>query len=214
MLLHPGHMLPSLTSGRRNSRKALRVNHEQGESLDIARLGRQLRDLRTAHHLSLESLAKSCGISPSLLSQVERGKVTPSLATLHGLSQALKTPMFELFGSPKDRVAVTTPETRRSISPAAGDGVAYQLVSSGLLSHLQVVEMHLEAESDNFDHSLSHPGDECALVLEGRALIEIDNEKIELAPGDAISFMARLPHQFSAREGAARLLVTMTPPLF
>jgi transcriptional regulator with XRE-family HTH domain len=190
------------------------VNAGRGDSLDIERLGHRLRDLRSAHELSLDSLAKECGISPSLLSQVERGKVTPSLATLHTLSRALNTPMFELFGSPRNRLALTTPENRRSLRPPGAEGVTYQMVSTSLLTNLQMIEMHIDAESGNFDHSLSHPGDECAIVLEGRALIEIEGEELELGPGDAVSFMARLSHRFSASGGPTRLLVAMTPPAF
>jgi transcriptional regulator with XRE-family HTH domain len=189
-------------------------NGHEGESLDIVRLGRRLRDLRSAHELSLESLARASGISPSLLSQVERGKVTPSLTTLHALGQALNTPMFELFGSPRDQLSVTTRGNRRAIRPPGSDGVTYQMVSTTALNQLQVIEMVIDGESGNFDHSLSHAGEECVLALEGTALVEIDEETVELDAGDAVSFAARLPHRFNASNGSVRLIVSMSPPAF
>ncbi|MDQ1666982.1 MAG: hypothetical protein QOH75_3013 [Actinomycetota bacterium] len=186
-----------------------------GTPLDVLDIGRRLREHRAARQLSLDTVAKSCGISPSLLSQVERGKVTPSLSTLHGISQALNIPMFELFGSPADHLSLIRARERNVIRPPDAGGVAYELLSSSHLRHLQMIEMRLGKDGGTFDHALSHAGEECVVVLEGRAVVQVDDERVELEIGDSVSFMARRPHSFGGLDGEpARLIVSMTPPAF
>src|SRR5687768_11799802 len=63
-----------------------------------AQIGSRLRDLRGARELSLRQLARLIGASPSLLSQIENGKVTPSVDTLYLLSAALGVPVAAFFG--------------------------------------------------------------------------------------------------------------------
>lgn len=191
------------------------MNGEQDDTLDVAEIGRRLREARNAKSLSLDAVAKRCGISPSLLSQVERGKVSPSLATLHAISQALSIPMFELFGSPVEKARVSRAGSRNMIRPPGTTALTYELVSSGQLRNLQVVEMRLRGEIDDFDHSLAHPGEECVVVLEGEAQVQVGEETFALSAGDSVSFLARVPHRFGSPSGAeARLLVAMTPPAF
>jgi transcriptional regulator with XRE-family HTH domain len=185
-----------------------------GLPLDVAEIGRRLRAKRSARHLSLDMVATSCGISPSLLSQVERGKVTPSLATLHSISQALNIPMFELFGSPADSLALTRAGSRNIIRPPDSGGVSYELLSSGHLRNLQMIEMHLSKEVGNFDHALSHPGEECLVVLEGTAAVTVGDDEVTLNVGDSLSFVAAIPHQFQGKTDRTRLIVAMTPPAF
>lgn len=62
------------------------------------RIGKRLRELRSARGLSLRQLAKLIDASPSLLSQIENGKVTPSVDTLYLLSGALGTKVGSFFG--------------------------------------------------------------------------------------------------------------------
>src|SRR5687768_4522553 len=69
-------------------------------SENTTEIGGRLRDLRGARELSLRALAKLIGASPSLLSQIENGKVTPSVDTLYLLSGALGVPVATFFGEP------------------------------------------------------------------------------------------------------------------
>lgn len=189
--------------------------HGQDEPLDVAEIGRRLRKHRTLQQRSLESVAKVCDISPSLLSQVERGKVTPSLTTLHRVSQTLGVPIFDLFGSPSEQPAVVRAGARNVLRPPDAGGVSYELLSTGALRRLQMLEVRLGPTGGSFDHSLSHDGDECVVVLEGRAVVEVGADRFELDVGDSLSFHARLPHRFVGAEATStRLVVAMTPPAF
>jgi transcriptional regulator with XRE-family HTH domain len=52
-------------------------------------IGDRVRRIRQAQGLSMRNLAKKVGVSPSLISQIERGQVSPSFSTLKGLGSAL-----------------------------------------------------------------------------------------------------------------------------
>ncbi|MEV4102619.1 helix-turn-helix domain-containing protein [Nonomuraea sp. NPDC049649] len=189
------------------------MSNETAEPLDVVEIGRRLREARASRNLSLDVVSAECGISPSLLSQVERGKVTPSLATLHSITQVLNIAMFDLFGSPADRPALIREGARNVIRPP-DSGVSYELLSSGRLRNLQMIEMHLSAESGSFNHALSHAGEECLVVKQGAARIKVGSEEMTLRAGDSLSYVARLPHKFEGLEDDTVLIISMTPPAF
>lgn len=66
----------------------------------LASFGAQVRTLRTAHRLTAAALAERCGVSRSLISQIETGRISPSLDVVRRLASALDVPIAALFGPP------------------------------------------------------------------------------------------------------------------
>ncbi len=70
-------------------------------------VGEGLRAHRQAAGMSLRSLAREVGVSPSLISQIEHGKATPSVGTLYAIVSKLDISLDELFfDSPRGAAAV------------------------------------------------------------------------------------------------------------
>jgi transcriptional regulator with XRE-family HTH domain len=187
---------------------------EQTAESEIVALGRKLRELRQVRVLSLSDVAAETNISASMLSQLERGIVAPSLATLHTLAQFYDTRLFELFqegGTPngflvrkRDRIAIHLPRS----------DATYELIS-GVRQDLQLVEMTVTRGQGTTDHTLSHPGEECVLVLEGSVRANVGDEQYDLEVGDSLQYSATIPHNYQALNcKKARLIVAMTPPTF
>ncbi|MER2206746.1 MAG: helix-turn-helix transcriptional regulator, partial [Rhodococcus sp. (in: high G+C Gram-positive bacteria)] len=63
-------------------------------------IGGKLRELRTEHGMTLRGLAAETGLSPTLLSQVERGVTEPSLKTLRALAPVFGQSISALFEDP------------------------------------------------------------------------------------------------------------------
>ncbi|KAB7591713.1 helix-turn-helix transcriptional regulator, partial [Verminephrobacter sp. Larva24] len=63
-------------------------------------LGKRLHELRLTRGMSLRALAQAAGVSPTLLSQIERGVTEPSLSTLRALSAVFGESMAALFRDP------------------------------------------------------------------------------------------------------------------
>ena len=60
-------------------------------------LGKKVQDFRNMRGMSLRELAKRAGMTASMLSQIERDLVNPSISTLKAIAQALEVPMFKFF---------------------------------------------------------------------------------------------------------------------
>jgi transcriptional regulator with XRE-family HTH domain len=163
-----------------------------------AQIGHRLRELRSARELSLRQLAKLIGASPSLLSQVENGKVTPSVDTLYQLARALGTPVASFFGDQADAEAVAAPAAvvravdRQRI--VLETGVIWENLLPGDDSGLRFMEIRYPPGAHSGEHYLRHPGRDLFVVLEGELTFSVGFSQHRLAPGDAISFGDFQPH--------------------
>ena len=66
-------------------------------------IGLEMRSLRKSRDLTVAELGAAAGISTGMLSKVENGAISPSLATLHALAVALSVPITRLFTRIDDR---------------------------------------------------------------------------------------------------------------
>src|ERR1700761_3133929 len=76
---------------------------EEAEAADVLGIGRRLAELRAEHRYSIRGLAREAGVSASLISDVERGKVEPSISTLKRLASALGTTLAFFFSEPSSQ---------------------------------------------------------------------------------------------------------------
>ncbi|TAK31012.1 MAG: helix-turn-helix domain-containing protein [Chloroflexota bacterium] len=90
-------------------------------------LGRRIKELRRAHHLTLRELAAKAGVTASLVSQIERGLANPSVSTLVSIAYVLEQPVDYLFdtdgrsiGGDADRTADEAPRDDNESANAIG----------------------------------------------------------------------------------------------
>jgi transcriptional regulator with XRE-family HTH domain len=173
-------------------------------------IGARLRAERQRKELTVRELARRVGVSPSLISQIERDKVNPSVSTLWGMVTALGLTMGDLFSH------VEAPGLRRVVeddsrpAPATRPGERAEInLESGVLwerltaasdpvvEFLTVVYPPGAASCDE-DSLVRHGGKEYGYVLSGRLGVRIGFDEYELEPGMAISFDASAPHRLWA----------------
>src|ERR1700753_1773747 len=81
-------------------------------------VGAGLRKHREEAGMSLMALDREVGVPPSLISQIEHGKATPSVATLYAIVSELGVSLDELFfDQPRGAAAVAEPEVARATDP-------------------------------------------------------------------------------------------------
>src|SRR6201999_4283316 len=81
-------------------------------------VGEGLRKHRQEAGMSLRALAREIGVSPSLISQIEHGKATPSVATLYAIVSELGISLDELFfDNPRGAAAMHGQESGRHADP-------------------------------------------------------------------------------------------------
>lgn len=174
----------------------------------------RMRAVRTERGMTLTELANKTGLSPGLISQVERGQTNPSLETLRRVAEALDVPIFSLFDQDVlDSAAVVT-QDRRMLVRSPGGGISYTRVSPGV-GRLELLEGTLEPGGVSAPQPWSHPSEECVLVQSGELLVEVDGKEYPLAAGDSCYFDSRRPHRYCNRSAErATFIVAVTPPSY
>ncbi|MGR3802872.1 helix-turn-helix domain-containing protein [Marinibacterium profundimaris] len=175
------------------------VREVREKKLEVA-IGRQVRELRKRQRLTGSELATQTGLSVGMLSKIENGVISPSLATLQTLANALRVPLVQLFSGFE--------EPRGAMHVKAGEGV--EIARAGtraghqyrLLGHIGsndsgvVVEPYLidlNDESDRFP-TFQHEGIEFLYMLEGTVDYRHGDQLYLLEPGDSLVFDADAPH--------------------
>jgi transcriptional regulator with XRE-family HTH domain len=177
-------------------------------------LGDRIRAVRQDRKLTVRQLAGTAGVSPALISQVERGITDPSLDSLRRIAQALSVPLFDFFQQPEDGdVAVIRADSRMQIRSPHGD-LTYTRLSPGY-SKVEVLEGMLEPGGCSSELPWSHPSEECAVVISGQLTVEVDGDRRELEPGDSCYFDSRLPHRYVNNSNTPMVfMLSVTPPSF
>lgn len=173
---------------------------EAGErNLQIA-IGRTVRLLRQRQRMTGADLAAQTAISQGMLSKIENGLISPSLATLQALAHALRVPLVQLFeGFEEPRMAVHVKAGAGVEIPREGTRAGHQY---HLLGHIGsnesgvVVEPYLivlTTQSDRFP-TFQHEGIELLYMIEGILGYRHGDQTYLLEPGDTLLFDADAPH--------------------
>src|SRR4051794_3161753 len=172
--------------------------------------GGRIKSLREAMDLSLRDLADRSGVSAPMLSQVERGETSPTLALAERIAAGLDLALSQLLRLDEGRhvVVVRSGEGRRHRKR----GHSVEELTPPLPGQRADVSVHSlapGAATGGPDAPPMHePGSrETAVVLEGSVDLFIDGERHQLAEGDSVTYDADLPHHFENNEKAdARLI--------
>src|SRR4051794_14384672 len=168
---------------------------------DPISVGPRIRALREAMGLSLRDLAQRTGVSAPMLSQVERGETSPTLAVATRIASGLELTLSQLLRLDEaDGVTVVRRDERRG-GGARNAGHSYGIVTPPLPGQRAEVSEHVLAPSA----STGGPGDppmheagsrETALVTAGSIRLVVGEARYDLGTGDSITFDADLPHHF------------------
>lgn len=171
-------------------------------------IGQSLRAQREKLGISLREIARRVGVSPSLISLIERDKVNPSVSTLWSLVTQLGLRMGDVFpeearprvplGRDTSPLPMETPETRAVLNLATG--VRWERLTptkDPLVEFLHVV-YEPGSESCEEDSLVRHGGHEYGYVISGRLGVRIGFDEYELGPGHSVTFHASAPHRLWA----------------
>lgn len=172
---------------------------EESEQIKLAAaLGQQVRTFRNAMSLTVVDCAKRTSLSPAMLSKIENGHASPSLATLHALSRTFNVPLTAFFRKYEEQQDVCyTPAGAGLNIERHGSHVGhqYQLLGHGVGKELSVAPhlISLTDESEVFPQ-FQHSGVEFIYMLEGEVVYQHAEEHYRLQPGDSLFFEADTPH--------------------
>jgi transcriptional regulator with XRE-family HTH domain len=186
--------------------------HKENIVTDDIDLGTRLREARMSQGLSLRSVAADLGVSASLISQVETGRVQPSVSTLYALVNLLGISLDELLDvSP--RIVSPWPDPAgndRPYPPAVQrasenphidmeDGVSWERLAVGDdhgPADAFLVTYAPKATSSVEGKLMRHAGIEYGYIIEGELTLQLEFETFVLKAGDSLHFDSVRPHLY------------------
>jgi transcriptional regulator with XRE-family HTH domain len=176
-----------------------RVREAAERNLETA-IGREVRSHRRAQGMTVADLAAATGLSIGMLSKIENGVTSPSLATLQALSNALSCPITAFFRGFEERREVQHVRAGEHLEierRGTRAGHQYHLLGhigangSGVVMEPYLIT--LTTESDVFP-TFQHDGIELLYMLEGEVTYRHGDRLFHLRPGDSLLFDADARH--------------------
>src|SRR5919201_140285 len=170
-------------------------------STNVTSVGRRIRLLREGMNLSLRDLAERSGVSAQMLSQVERGETSPTIAVAERIATGLELSLSQLLRLDEgDGVSVVRVAERRDGGVAAY-GHRFEVLTPPLPGQRVEVSEHFlapgGATGQRGDPPIHEAGSrETAVVTEGKLRLVCDGAPYDLGEGDCVTFDADLPHHF------------------
>jgi len=188
------------------------VTVQPDEAHDVVlSIGRRLRSARQERGLTLRQVAKSSGLTAAFISQLERGDTSASVSSLVKIASALGIDVTSLFEKPSSTLVR---RGERVPSMLGGEGVVDYVLTPEEEKRAQVIETHLDP-GGYADKELYTRGGELliCLVQSGSLEMRVEDERILLHAGDAMTLDPRVPHTWSnpSRRNRTRVLWVDVP---
>jgi transcriptional regulator with XRE-family HTH domain len=181
-------------------------------------IGPRIRALRLKKKIGLVDLGRHTGLSPALLSKIERGRLFPTLPTLLRIALVFGVGLEFFFAGPREKplVAVTRKSERVELPDRPGAREpTYRFASLDYPAterrfNCYYAEFFPIAPDKLRPHE--HPGVEFIYVIEGVLSLHFDGEEHTLEAGDTIYFDSTIPHAYRRSGGRSCRAVVVTAP--
>jgi len=161
-------------------------------------IGRRIKKIREQQHLTLKNVEAKAGISATHISEIERGKTSPTIGALIRIADALgKDPAYFIEDQELNDVSFIALEDRVKRKLANVEGVTEVLthsIPSGKIDS-QLITLAPGRQDEMTLHS--HDADEAVLVLSGEVRFRVDEREYTLSEGDSIYYVASQPHGYA-----------------
>ncbi len=165
--------------------------------LKTNQVGKRIRKIREARYMTLKKLEAKAGISATHISEIERGKTSPTIKALIRIADALdKDPAYFLEEKELSDVSFISLEDRQTTDLERKKGFSSELTNSipgGRISS-RLITLAPDGEGDFEIHT--HEGDETVLLLEGHVTFKVEDKNYTLKSGDSIYIVGNQSHGF------------------
>ncbi|HBI94201.1 MAG TPA: XRE family transcriptional regulator [Terrisporobacter glycolicus] len=181
-------------------------------------IGKKIRELRKSKNFSIIDLSKESGLSTGLISQIERNMVVPSIKVMWKIANVLEVNIGYFFDEDDENIEekiVVRKDHRKSIN--TNDSTkSYELLMPNLNNKsIEFILITLDKETKINKELVSHKGEECGYIIEGKMKIILENKEYILEKGDSFYFDSKIPHVYENYGDETCVLVcAMTPPSF
>ncbi len=172
-----------------------------GDQFDSAVIGARVKALRESSGFSLRDLSERSGVSAPMLSQVERGETSPTLAVASRIASGLELRLSQLLRLDEGGTVTIVRAKERQRGGNKKRGHSFEVLTSAQPGQRAELSRHTLAPGGatgaTDDPPMHEPGSrETALVEQGAIALVCDGQRHELKEGDCVTFDADLPHHF------------------
>jgi transcriptional regulator with XRE-family HTH domain len=178
-------------------------------------VGSRLREVRRGQHRTLREVAEAAGISESFLSQVERARVSASVATLRRIAVVLGVTVGDLFQESPTRQPTVLRAASRPTLTFGVFGRKFHLHTAPDRTFDSLLG-EFDPGGSTGDEPYSHgDSEEFMMIVEGAAQFQLGKEIFSLGPDDSMVYRSSVPHRLVADSVlGARVLWITSPPSF
>lgn len=178
-------------------------------------IGKRLKKIRLSKSLSQRQLGRQSGVANATISQIEAGKLNPTVSLLKKVLDGFPIALGEFFS---DEFEVVDQVFFRAaqLTEIADGGISFRQVGGNLADRsIQLLQERYQPGSGTGKHALTHEGEECGIILKGRLEVVVGEQRQVLHAGDAYYFNSGQPHQFrNVGAEPCELISACTPPTF
>jgi quercetin dioxygenase-like cupin family protein/DNA-binding XRE family transcriptional regulator len=179
-------------------------------------IGAKVHALRAGKDLGLVDLGKHTGLSPAMLSRIERGQLFPTLPTLLRIALVFGVGLEHFFAEDKRRARAVVRQRDRVRLPnrPGAKSPAYFFESLDFPVNDRRMEGYLAVFPPGAKPSEphSHRGAELIFVTAGRVAVQVEIEETTLAEGDSFYFDSAAPHSYRCEGGGTAIAIVVVVP--
>lgn len=157
--------------------------------------GAEVREIRKQKQLTLNNLAEKTGLSSSLLSQIERGLVDPTVGTFWKICNALDMPINHFFQISDGQDPVIR-KNQRKVIQLKNTNVKYHVLTPLQQGKIEFLLVEIEPGETHQPELVSHSGEECGFILQGELKVLLADREYHLHEGDSMAFASTSPHRY------------------
>jgi len=159
-------------------------------------IAESLKKLRADKKLSLDNVAKLSGVSKSMLGQIERGEVNPTVSTLWKISNGLKISFTQLMSRPESDIEIVDKHTIQPLIEDNGKVRNYPIFPFDSIRRFEMYS--IEFDSGGYLEAEAHPHGtlEFVTVFSGEVSIHLNGKDFVVATGNSMRFKADSPHTY------------------
>lgn len=196
-----------------------RSRKTKAPDLDVSeRLGREIKGLRKAKSWTISDLSAATGLSVGFLSQVERGRSSPSVKALHAISEALGVTVSFFFSpdmAEDDALHDLVVRAARRRTLSFENGIRDELLSPNLTRAIELLRCVFPPGASSGRQTYRHHGEEAGYVAEGKLRLWIGDREVLLETGDSFAFSSEEPHRYeNPGPDEAVVIWAITPPSY
>ena len=178
-------------------------------------IGHRLKGIRTRLGMSQRQLARVSGVANATISQIEAGRLNPTVSMLKKVLDGIPISMSEFFADESetpDRIFFRADE----LTEIADGGVSFLQVGANLGDKaVQLIKECYQPGAGTGRHAITHDGEECGIILSGRLQVTVGDRTAILRAGDAYYFKSSQPHNFhNPGSEPCELISACSPPSF